>query len=147
MEEKRCGLIFTFLSLIGMINSFFLGFYLSTTISALSHFEERLKKIYPIHLSIVISLTTTTILLIFFGTYLFWKRNFRKGGMLGTLGGTVLLIIYIYYHLIFQPSLLNWLGPTGYLLPAFPILVGLSSRIFAKREKRSLKVKFKSQKP
>jgi len=125
MEDKRKALIITIFSLLGNINSFFLGFYLSTTVfEIIGYSKEELKTFYLSHLTLIIFLTAVIVFLTSFGTYSFWKESFKKGGMLNLLGGIILLMVYLYYCFIFQPSLLAWLKPLGYILPLFSILSG-----------------------
>jgi len=123
MEKERKTI--TILSLLGSINSFFLGFYLSTTISEIiGYSKNELKAFYSTHLAITIFVTITIVFLTSLGTYFSWKKHFKRGGILNFVGGIILLVIYIYYTFIFEPSLLSWLGPIAYILPLLPILSG-----------------------
>jgi len=105
------------LGLSGIIDSIIIPFFLTSTLSAIvSSLGQTLE-------SYVITETTSIIVAaLIFGSYVIMARNPKKGGKLNMAVGCLQACIYVYCSSFSQPSLLNWLNPTGIalLLPSLP---------------------------
>lgn len=109
---------------LGAINSFITGFYIITTYFEIALYSRKSAEnlLYPAYTAVI--LTTALALILVYGSFLIWRGNTRKGGIINLLVGTILSLIYTYYTIFSQPPLLSWLGPIGFLLLIPAIMSG-----------------------
>jgi len=119
----------------GLADLFFVGFYIIITLSEISPYKVSFAMSF--YLSVGVFLLTASLL--FLGFLYLARRKYRKGGLFTFFGSVIFLTVYLYYWLIFEPSILGWLDPFGFIL-VFPSLgAGVASMLFSgfleKREK------------
>jgi len=128
-KRKYCDIISAFLGLLGAVNLLLIAFYILTiylSVSAIPPMEQLVFQVY-----FVTILTAVSAIMLIYGSYLIWKTNRRKGGMINLSAATVIPIpTYLYFAFLSQPTLLNWLSPFGCFLLVPAIVSGAISIFF-----------------
>lgn len=117
-EQKRYSLICALLGWLGAINCLIIGFYILTSSTFLPT-EQSLLEGY-----LATGLTTTSAIILTYGSYLMSKRKTRKGGIINLLAGTLIPVPVIAYFALYSQRILSWLGPLSIPLLAPPIISG-----------------------
>ncbi|MCK4440145.1 hypothetical protein KAU85_04085 [Candidatus Bathyarchaeota archaeon] len=118
-----------FFGFLGAANSIVLAFYLISTNLALSSLLEAEFQFQSYVGSGLVVLCT---FLLAHGTYLMLKHRMRKGGVINLGAGIILYSVYLYFTVIPNPKILNWLDPIGFFLFIPPILSGIMGVISKK---------------
>jgi len=108
---------------IGAVGSLSLGVYIVSTCLALFRLLPRMEHFLWLAYTTGVVTALSSVMLVV-GSYLIYQNGMRKGGKINLIAGIIVTFTYIYFMSIFQPSLLNWLSPLGYLLPAPALLSG-----------------------
>jgi len=121
------NLISAFSGCLGAMNSFIIGFYIITTYFEIALYSRKSAEnlLYPVYTAAI--LTTASALILVYGSFLIWRGNTRKGGIINLIAGTILSLIYTYYTILSQPPLLSWLGSIGFFLLIPAIMSGAVS--------------------
>jgi len=120
--ERTVNLLAVLLGLLGAANALTTGIYIVSTSLALSPFSN-VENLIPYAYVAGIANAICTVCLAY-GSYLLWKHQNQKGGAINFTAGTVTAISYVYFTFFSQPSLLGWLGPSGYFLPSPAMISG-----------------------
>jgi hypothetical protein len=124
----RYGVIDAFLGWLGATDLLLLIFYVFATYSAISSYDLDVMNqlLLPVY-SAAILMTASAIALIY-GSYLIWRNNKLKGGIINVLAGTLVPVpTYVYFTFFSQPTLLSWLSPVGWFTLAPAIISGAIS--------------------
>jgi len=109
-----------------------MGLYIFTTYFYISAYDPAIMErlLFQVYSATILIISSTTLLI--YGSYLIWKTNRRKGGIINLFAATVIPIpTYIYFTFFSQPTLLSWLNPFGYFLLAPAIISGTISVYFS----------------
>lgn len=128
MKRKTSSknIIGALLGFVGAANSIVVGFYLLSTTSSLSAFNNEAFQSLIASAAIAVAFSTLT-----YGSYLLFRGGHLKGGKINIVGGLILAGVYVYYSAFSQPKLLEWLNPSGIPLLIPPILSGILGLINA----------------
>jgi hypothetical protein len=123
MQNNR--LIAVFLGALGIINSVSMGFYIvSVCLSSVIKLN--------FYGYIAAFLTTLTVLMLTYGSYLLWNNKSSKGAIMNLTAGLISSFLYLYYNFGLRPQLLSWLGSAGVFLPLPSVLSGIIALSFIK---------------
>lgn len=109
---------------LGALNSFAIGLYIVTTYLEIARFSRKTARdlLYSVYVSAFLTVAFTFVLV--YGSYLIWRDNARKGGLLNVITGGSLIPIFIYFAFFSKPTLIQWLGLNGAFLCTPAILSG-----------------------
>jgi drug/metabolite transporter (DMT)-like permease len=116
------NIISALLGFLGVAVSLVIGFYIISTMLDLAKIQDETSQIWIASVA-----TTITAMVTACGSYLILKSYTKKGGKINIAGGSVLIVAYLYFSMVSQPKLLEWLNPLGIALVIPPILSGVIS--------------------
>lgn len=125
-KVDHINLISAFLGWLGAADLLFIGLYILTvynTFSSIPHMERLTLQVYA-----ATFFMSASIIALAYGSYLVWKSNRLKGGVINLLAGTLAPIpTYVNFTFLSEPSLLGWLGPLGGFLLVPAVISGTIS--------------------
>ena len=122
--HKHYALFGVIFGCLGALDQVLLALYLWSTYQPLSVIPLMSEMALPVHLG-TIALFASALLLVY-GSLLMQRRSTMKGGWVNLLAGTLVPIpTYVYFAFFSQLTLLNWLGPSGFLLLVPAVMSGV----------------------
>jgi len=80
----------------------------------------------PVYSAAILMIASAIVLI--YGSYLIWRTNKLKGGIINLLAGTLVPVpTYVYFSFFSQPALLSWLGTVGWFILTPAIISGALS--------------------
>lgn len=109
-----------FLSILGILNFFSVGTYISYTCFVLQSLGLSSSLGY-----LALGFTIAGVLLLIYGIIQAWRGEALRGGAANLAAGMLLLFLVTYFTFTVQPSILGWLGILTFSLPVPALLSGV----------------------